>query len=64
MIDNDLREKIADVIDEAISLHSDCILCDERSSYAGNEPYDQTDKIMDLIDAYLQSKEQLRGDKQ
>jgi len=46
-----LREQLADIIDEAIFKHSDTALCDERSDYAGNKPYDQTDKILDLIAA-------------
>ena len=44
-----LREAAADIIDEAIDLHTESPLCGERSSYAGNEPYDQADKILSLI---------------
>lgn len=44
-----LREAVADIIDEAIDQHTESPLCGERSSYAGNEPYDQTDKILSLI---------------
>ena len=46
---DELKAKVTSIINEAIEMRSDRVLCDEASDYAGNVPYAETDQILALI---------------